>query len=789
MAESGTSKLKYRAVSSFTAAGEGELSITQGSLLFAPHGDATNGWIFVQTLHEPVQSGYVPVSYLQLEPSKADLARRQSQKKTVNPFDSAPLVNHKMGSSKPKNENQTSVVRNGALANGSTSVPDQYRTSHAAKFKKTLEYWRERERRFMAGEEERLPVAKRRVYFYWDKNGIRHGPLTEQQMRAKFENREVATTTTVALATEDDTEHLQKKSVQEFFPEVHKAFQTVPLVKDDGLWWCYLDDLRNIQGPYAAEQMYEWFQQGYFNAETLVQLSTKLDQPFVPLSSLFPDGSGAFLTEGVAPSSFQPAATAAPTPTPAIGAKPTLDLDFDPTFKALKPIEHEEAFFTKPLNSIQTSSSALSTRFTEAQLGDVLDDPGGWRVEADPWSIPPQQSQDPKQPPPLDSKFDVDEFDPLAAGTSGRNLLARALSSQQEPGIGQSGEKDLNINDIKIELSNPLGNAEATTDVDVDPYNLDWFSENAGKDMELHVDMPEPEPAEVAKMKRAESSKKEKEVQEKKPAKRKLASLQTIRTKHLHTLEALYVFLTRPLPKDLGIVQCRIKRITTGLHVRANLYQLYLESGGKRLGPQILRATKHRQSVRSHYLIRIGDVNKRENGKPICELIHNHRGTQFVLHNDVVDHIGKPRDLCALSYTSNFEKQGGPRKMKVALPAFKSGSSSDVVNWRHYGNKPKESKLMSKFNDLQFKDMIVLKNKTPKWNPKRRAWTLDFHGRVKTSSVKNFQLVDPKENERVILQHGKVGFDDFTMDMQWPMSPVTAFAICLSSLHGKLAVE
>ena len=195
----------------------------------------------------------------------------------------------------------------------------------------------------------------------------------------------MATTTTVALATEDDDEPLQKKSVAEFFPEVNKAFQTVPLVKDDGLWWCYLDDLRNIQGPFAAEQMYEWFQQGYFNADTLVQLSTRLDQPFVPLSSLFPDGAGAFLTEG----SMQPRKPVVVPP--AIqhvtqNKKPDLDLNFDPSFEPIKPIVHDEEFFTKPLSSLAAAPPQnVSTRLNEPQLGDVLDDPGGWRVAADPW--------------------------------------------------------------------------------------------------------------------------------------------------------------------------------------------------------------------------------------------------------------------------------------------------------------------------------------------------------------------------------------------------------------------
>ena len=46
----------------------------------------------------------------------------------------------------------------------------------------------------------------------------------------------------------------------------------------------------------------------------------------------------------------------------------------------------------------------------------------------------------------------------------------------------------------------------------MDAENLDWLSESAGKDIELHVNMPEPDAAELAKMKKAESSNKQKKV-------------------------------------------------------------------------------------------------------------------------------------------------------------------------------------------------------------------------------------------------------------------------------------
>lgn len=69
------------------------------------------------------------------------------------------------------------------------------------------------------------------------------------------------------------------------------------------------------------------------------------------------------------------------------------------------------------------------------------------------------------------------------------------------------------------------------------------------------------------------------------------------------------------------------------------------------------------------------------------------------------------------------------------------------------------------------------------------AYVLNFNGRVTMASVKNFQLVDPDDQENVLLQFGRVGKDVFNMDYQWPLSPLQAFAICLSSFDYKIACE
>ena len=66
---------------------------------------------------------------------------------------------------------------------------------------------------------------------------------------------------------------------------------------------------------------------------------------------------------------------------------------------------------------------------------------------------------------------------------------------------------------------------------------------------------------------------------------------------------------------------------------------------------------------------------------------------------------------------------------------------------------------------------------------------LNFDGRVTMPSVKNFQLVEPDDEERVVLLFGRVDRDRFSMDVQWPLSPLQAFGIALTSLEYKLGVE
>jgi len=73
--------------------------------------------------------------------------------------------------------------------------------------------------------------------------------------------------------------------------------------------------------------------------------------------------------------------------------------------------------------------------------------------------------------------------------------------------------------------------------------------------------------------------------------------------------------------------------------------------------------------------------------------------------------------------------------------------------------------------------------------PATQSYVLNFGGRVTEASVKNFQLVHKEDEDYIIVQFGRIGEDTFTMDYQYPMSAVQAFAICLSSFDSKKACE
>ena len=692
---------QYRVAADFAAESAGELSLKAGQLVEAVSTEVQNGWMEVRKASNPNVVGFVPASYLKPLSAKPESVPEKHVKEV----------------DKSQNREAQSNGGHDSSHHHHANPFEQYEVSQPEKFKETLEFWRERERRFMAGEEEKLPTAKKRVYFYWDKSGVRHGPFMESAMREKLLLQEVTSQTPISLATED--EHpVEQKAVAEYFPSIDKAFSTVPVIKDSGLWWCYLDDLRTVQGPYSAETMYKWFQDGYFNAETLVRTSTQTDDQFVPLGSLFPDGAGAFLTpeeqtNEADRSANKPQPIQAPMlmnpprfkpPEPAVPLSAGSDSTLNP-MPSLQPGDYQpqEAYdrpVAEPYSNDRGFYASSSTRSFNP-FDDALEDKGGWSIDATPnlrndvsaantgWNevlLPPPQSF---------GSVPVDEFDPLASSASnnavdnGKKLFIRAISHEED--------------NVFAELS-PRANAPVAEDNDL-------FALNSAHDQSESTSQQQgPDDSKVSP---------------------EVANWKEIQQKKLQSINEIYTFLTRSVPKDLGVVRCRIIRsMTGGLHMNYNMYQLYLEKDDGRVGPELLRAVKHKRiTLDSYYDIQLGAVARRDMGKVVGQLVENFSGTNFMLHNNVSSHRGPPKDLCVITYVSDKRKERGPRVMQVAIPAFKPGSESEFETWSHNGSI-KKAEMVHAMHSLDFEKLQVFKNKPPKYNKRLQSYTLNFHGRA-----------------------------------------------------------
>ena len=144
------------------------------------------------------------------------------------------------------------------------------------------------------------------------------------------------------------------------------------------------------------------------------------------------------------------------------------------------------------------------------------------------------------------------------------------------------------------------------------------------------------------------------------------------------------------------------------------------------------------------------------------------------------------QELCTVLYKQNVLGARGPRKMKVMVPNVSDHGERTVLRPMN----AEESMLERYKAAKEDGDVIILKNKQPKWNDQVGAYVLNFNGRVTRASVKNFQLCNTaRDPDTVVMQFGRVGKDAFTMDYQWPLCGLQAFGIALSSFDYKIACE
>ncbi|XP_072340790.1 tubby-related protein 3-like isoform X6 [Scyliorhinus torazame] len=258
-------------------------------------------------------------------------------------------------------------------------------------------------------------------------------------------------------------------------------------------------------------------------------------------------------------------------------------------------------------------------------------------------------------------------------------------------------------------------------------------------------------------------------------------------------IDSLEEFALRPAPRGIT-VKCRITRDKKGMD--RGLYPTYFmhleRDDGKKLF--LLAGRKRKKSKTSNYLISVDATDlSREADSYVGKLRSNLMGTKFTIYDNgvnpakaigLLDEANTRQELAAICYETNVLGFKGPRKMTVVIPGMSMSHERVPIRPRN-----EHESLLLMWQNRNMENLIELHNKVPVWNDDTQSYVLNFHGRVTQASVKNFQIVHDNDPDYIVMQFGRVAEDVFTMDYNYPMCALQAFAIGLSSFDSKLACE
>ncbi|XP_029617369.1 tubby-related protein 3 isoform X3 [Salmo trutta] len=259
-------------------------------------------------------------------------------------------------------------------------------------------------------------------------------------------------------------------------------------------------------------------------------------------------------------------------------------------------------------------------------------------------------------------------------------------------------------------------------------------------------------------------------------------------------VDNLEEFVVRPALRGVT-VKCRISRDKKGMD--RGLYPTYFMHMEREDGRKLflLAGRKRKKSKTSNYLISVDATDLSREGESFMgKLRSNLMGTKFTVYDQGTNPCKNPgalleesntrQELAAICYETNVLGFKGPRKMTVIIPGMN-------MNFERVPVRPnsEQDSLLSKWQNHSLENLIELHNKAPVWNDDTQSYVLNFHGRVTQASVKNFQIVHDNDPDYIVMQFGRVAEDVFTLDYNYPMCALQAFAIGLSSFDSKLACE
>jgi len=257
-------------------------------------------------------------------------------------------------------------------------------------------------------------------------------------------------------------------------------------------------------------------------------------------------------------------------------------------------------------------------------------------------------------------------------------------------------------------------------------------------------------------------------------------------------------FLLTPVPQGVWL-ECHIIRISTGITKFQRKFQMFTDSGVHLCSSAKRPWVKNKTS---NYLISSNPNDLKNKGDAyVGKLRSNFLGSEFTAYGEGpnpknVKNSEDPRPEVGLfQYSSHLmgKKPKGPRKLTVVLPHVKE--NNEVIICKAVDPaKDGLAALMEHNSQMTASDdhpqlVTTYCSKNARWNEKMKSFVLNFNSRVAEPSVKNFQLIRQDDPEKIVLQFGRVKKNLFNIDFGWPITPLQACSLALSSFDYKICSE
>ncbi|OUM67381.1 hypothetical protein PIROE2DRAFT_5125 [Piromyces sp. E2] len=239
------------------------------------------------------------------------------------------------------------------------------------------------------------------------------------------------------------------------------------------------------------------------------------------------------------------------------------------------------------------------------------------------------------------------------------------------------------------------------------------------------------------------------------------------------------------------ILRCRVIRKVGKINHMHPEYYLYNDDTNEFL----LAARKRKNIKKMDYIITTEEnlISKTSSGYVGKLLV---KQDKFTLLNAENYNPSAPDKGLYESAVIFYNRNSSPREMFIALPALHL----------EYGSTEYSKDFLTDAKLSNTEKVIVLRNNPPRWNEATQSHCLNFSGRVTQPSIKNFQLIYDKGNSYmkyfgssydesqkfepistdnpILLQFGRCGPNNFSLDIRYPLTPLEAFSIALTTFDA-----